>query len=133
MINDDVIIGPLKGQVSLNIENYYVVGIFLFFSSRKSLDLCIQFCVLVRKKIHFASDVISIQFPSGLVSQVNTQWPVNYFSISLSQITSPQSINLPGALFDFFFLNRSALTTMFLSLTHFLHKTLHFVLFLQET
>ena len=76
MINDDVIVGPLKDQVSLNIENYYVVGIF-YCSVAENLWICVfSFAFWWEKKIHFASDVISIQFPSGLVSQVNTEWPV---------------------------------------------------------
>ena len=37
-----------------------------------------------------------------MVPQVNSEWPVNGFSIFLSQRTSLQSIHLSGVLFDFF-------------------------------
>ena len=43
MINDDVIIGYLKGHISLNIENYYMVVIYLLFSSRKSFNFVLRF------------------------------------------------------------------------------------------
>ena len=56
----------------------------------------------MKKKIHFACDVISTEFPSGLAPQENSEWPANGFRTSLCQKTILQRINLSGALFDFF-------------------------------